>query len=177
MTPFECAAWAVLSQRYPSAAALRVKQALQDKYGSNINVQGRKRAAFPEPNQIANRDSKEIASIVKNDRRASFLISVAKAFYEMDEHFLRTAKYDQVEDKLRSIEGIGDWSSRLIMIRGLGRMEKLAIESRLLRAASKVYGKGREVTEPVLEQLSEKYGPWKGYWAYYLRTNALSTQV
>ena len=170
LTPFECACWAVLSQRYPAAAALRLKQALREKYGSNLSVDGHQYPAFPEPGRIAQANEKEISSIVKNKRRAGFLVSVAKAFYEIDERFLRTGKYDQVEEKLRSIDGIGEWSSRLIMLRGLGRMEKLAIEKRLLRAASKVYGKGREVTQPVLEQMAEKYGPWKGYWAYYLRT-------
>jgi DNA-3-methyladenine glycosylase II len=170
LTPFECACWAVLSQRYPAAAALRIKQALREKYGTSITNQSQQFWAFPEPGRIARVDEKELLPIVKNERRTSFLLAVAKAFNEMDERSLRTGKYDEVEQKLRSIDGIGEWSSRLIMLRGLGRMEKLAVEKKLLRAASKVYGKGREVTQNILEQIAEKYGPWKGYWAYYLRT-------
>ncbi len=175
LTPFECACWAVLSQRYPAAAALRIKQALKEKYGTSMFLEGQHFWAFPEPGRLARIDVKELLPIVKNERRTSFLLSVAKAFNEMDERFLRTGKYDQVEEKLRSIDGIGEWSSRLVMLRGLGRMEKLAVEKRLLKAASKVYGKGREVTQSVLEQMAEKYGPWKGYWAYYLRTISLKS--
>lgn len=170
LTPFESACWSVLSQRYPAAAALRIKHALKEKYGTSLLLEGKQFWAFPEPGRLARTDVKELLPIVKNERRTSFLLSVAKAFNDMDERFLRTGKYDQVEEKLRSIDGIGEWSSRLIMLRGLGRMEKLAVEKRLLRAASKVYGKGREMTQSVLEQMAEKYGPWKGYWAYYLRT-------
>lgn len=173
LTPFECASWAILSQRYPAAAARRMKQSLTEKYGTSLNIENRQYWSFPEPGRLARVEEKELLSIVQNERRAQFLLAVAKAFSEMDERFLRTAKYDVVEEKLRSINGIGDWSSRLIMLRGLGRMEKLAVEKRLLRATSKVYGKGREVTQSVLDQMAEKYGPWKGYWAYYLRANSM----
>src|SRR5260370_9361601 len=54
-------------------------------------------------------------------------------------------------------------------------MEKIAVEKRLLKAASKVYGRGRTMTQSVLDQMAEKYGPWKGYWAYYLRTAAMKS--
>jgi DNA-3-methyladenine glycosylase II len=173
LTPFECASWAVLSQRYPAAAARRMKKSLTEKYGNSLKIENRQHWAFPDPGRLARVEQKELLSIVQNERRTQFLLAVAKAFSEMDERFLRTAKYDEVEEKLRSINGIGEWSSRLIMLRGLGRMEKLAVEKRLLRAASKVYGKGREVTQSVLDQMAEKYGPWKGYWAYYLRANSI----
>jgi DNA-3-methyladenine glycosylase II len=54
-------------------------------------------------------------------------------------------------------------------------MEKIAVEKRLLKAASKVYGRGRTMTQSVLDQMAEKYGPWKGYWAYYLRSAAMKS--
>jgi DNA-3-methyladenine glycosylase II len=80
-----------------------------------------------------------------------------------------------VEKWLSQIQGIGDWSSKLILLRGLGRMEKIAVEKRLLKVASKVYGRGRTLTQSILDQMAEKYGPWKGYWAYYLRTAAMKS--
>ncbi len=59
------------------------------------------------------------------------------------------------------------------MLRGLGRMEKLAVEKRLLEAASKVYSKNGTLSPNELGSIAERYGPWKGYWAYYLRAAAL----
>ena len=103
------------------------------------------------------------------------MIGVAKAFSETDERFLRTAKYEEVEEWLRGIKGIGEWSSRLILLRGLGRMEKLAVENKLLKAASIVYGHGKPLSQNTFDQIAEKYGPWKGYWAYYLRTIAMKS--
>ncbi|HZY46620.1 MAG TPA: DNA-3-methyladenine glycosylase 2 family protein, partial [Candidatus Bathyarchaeia archaeon] len=97
-----------------------------------------------------------------------YLGNVIKAFNDVDERFLRTAAYDKVEEWLKNIKGIGEWSARLILLRGLGRMEKLAVEKRLIVAAARVYGK--PMTEQRLHVIAERYGKWKGYWAYYLRT-------
>ena len=172
ITPFECASWAVLSQRYPMSAAQKVKQAIMEKVGTALEVEGSVYRAFPEPAKLARASESELMAIVRNQRRVEFLFNVAKAFSEIDERFLRTAKYDEVSDWLGKIKGIGEWSSRLIMLRGLGRMEKLAVEARLLKVASNVYGHGNPIAEPRLEQIAEKYGPWKGYWAYYLRASS-----
>src|SRR5207253_5507281 len=139
------------------------------------DVSGHKSVSFPEPYRLAYVAEGDLGTIVKNQRKTQFSIGVAKAFAEKDEKFLRTAKYDDVEKWLSQIQGIGDWSSKLILLRGLGRMEKIAVEKRLLRAASKVYGRGRTLTQSVLDQMAEKYGPWKGYWAYYLRTASMKS--
>jgi DNA-3-methyladenine glycosylase II len=175
LTPFESACWAVLSQRFPAAAAQRTKQAITEKFGPSLEMNGQRYVAFPEPHRLASANEQDLLAIIKNRRRTQFLTGVAKAFTEKDERFLRTAKYDQVEEWLGQIQGIGEWSSRLIMLRGLGRMEKIAVEKRLLKAASKIYDRGMTLTQNVLDQMAEKYGPWKGYWAYYLRTAAMKS--
>ena len=172
ITPFECASWAVLSQRYPMGAAQKVKQAIMEKFGTGLEVEGRMYRAFPEPARLARASEDELLPLVRNQRRVEFLLGVTKAFSDIDERFLRTAKYDEVEGWLSNIRGIGEWSSKLIMLRGLGRMEKLAVETRLLKVASSVYGHGKPFAEARLEQIAEKYGPWKGYWAYYLRASS-----
>ena len=175
LTPFECACWAVLSQRYPLAAAQRAKKAIVEKFGTSFQADGSSYPAFPEPARLARASEQEFFPIVRNKRKVQYLIGVAKAFSETDERFLRTAKYEEVEEWLREIKGIGEWSSRLILLRGLGRMEKLAVENKLLKAASIVYGHGKPLARNVFDQIAEKYGPWKGYWAYYLRTIAMKS--
>ena len=177
ITPFECASWAVLSQRYPMGAAQKVKQAIMEKFGTGLEVERHTYRAFPEPSRLARAVIDELMPLVRNKRRVEFLVGVANAFSDIDERFLRTAKYDEVEKWLSKINGIGEWSSKLIMLRGLGRMEKLAVEKRLLKAASSVYGYGQPLAQPRFDQIAEKYGPWKGYWAYYLRASSRMTSV
>ena len=170
LTPFECACWAVLSQRNQLNAARKAKQALLERFGTSLEVEGHVYKAFPEPNQLAEASSEDLKEVIRHDRREDYLGHITKAFTEADERFLRTGEYDKVEEWLKNIRGIGDFSSKLIMLRGLGRMDKLAIEKRLIAAAGRVYG--RPMKEQRLHVISEKYGRAKGYWAYYLRTAA-----
>jgi DNA-3-methyladenine glycosylase II len=180
ITPFECASWAVLSQRYPMGAAQKVKQTIMEKFGTGLELDHHLYRAFPEPSRLARASAEELMPLVRNKRRVEFLIGVANAFSEIDERFLRTAKYDEVAAWLGKINGIGESSSKLIMLRGLGRMEKLAVETRLLKAASSVYGHGKPLTpltQARFDQLAERYGPSKGYWAYYLRASSKMSSV
>ena len=170
LTPFECACWAVLSQRNQLSAARKAKQALLERFGTSLEVNGHVYWAFPEPAQLQEASKEELRSLIKHERREKYLGEVIKAFNQVDERFLRNADYDKVERWLTNITGIGEWSARLILLRGLGRMEKLAIEKRLIAAAGRVYGK--PMTTQRLHVISEKYARWKGYWAYYLRTAA-----
>jgi DNA-3-methyladenine glycosylase II len=170
LTPFECACWAVLSQRNQLSAARKAKQALLERFGTSLEVNGSLYRAFPEPGQLAEASKEEMKALIKHARREEYLGEVIKAFNNVDERFLRTADYDKVEDWLKNIRGIGDWSAKLILLRGLGRMENLAVEKRLIAATGRVYGK--PMTTQRLHVIAEKYGRWKGYWAYYLRTAA-----
>jgi DNA-3-methyladenine glycosylase II len=170
LTPFENACWAVLTQRNPMKMAQKTKQALIERYGNHLVVDGNDYWAFPEPIQIAVADDDEILKLIRNDRRAEYLIATARAFSEVDDEFLKTASDEEVEAWLRNIKGIGEWSATFIMIRGLGRMEYVPLsETRLLEAASKVYGHGNELSREELKHLAERYGSWQGYWAHYLR--------
>ena len=170
LTPFENACWAVLTQRNPMQIAQKTKHELIERYGSTLKVNGTVYSAFPEPIQIAVVDESELLKVIRNDRRTEYLIATARAFSEVNEEFLKTAPDEEIEAWLRNIKGIGEWSATFIMVRGLGRMEYIPLtETRLLEAASKVYGHAEELSREDLKRLAERYGPWQGYWAHYLR--------
>lgn len=164
LTPFENACWAVLTQRNPIAAARKAKDRLTEKFGGKLEVDGAEYAAFPEAAQLVSVSPDELKTIIRNEQKVQYLSAVVAAFARVDEQFLRAGPYDEVASWLRNIKGIGAWSASFILIRSLGRMETiLRDDKRLSEAASKVYGR----TD--LEQLAECYGPWRGYWAHYLR--------
>jgi DNA-3-methyladenine glycosylase II len=128
---------------------------------------------FPEPSNLL-AASAEIPQLVPNKRKAEYLFFVAEALSKVEEQWLRTAPYEDVYDWLTGIKGIGDWSANFVMIRGLGRMEELSnIESQLALDVSRIYvGKDEPMTNEKVCEIAEKYGKWKGYWAYYLRIYA-----
>ena len=139
-----------------------------ERFGTSLEMKGQVYRAFPEPGQLIDASKSELKTLINHERREEYLENVIRAFNEIDERFLRTADYDKVDNWLKNIKGIGEWSARLILSRGLGRMEKLAPEKRLITAAARIYGK--PMTEQRLHVIAERYGRWKGYWAYYLRT-------
>lgn len=107
LTPFENACWAILAQCTPLAAARRMKGALTERLGGGITVDGATHRAFPEPARLAAVAPDELAHAIGNGRKAGFLRAAATAFSTVDESFLRTAAYDDVEGWLRRIPGIG----------------------------------------------------------------------
>jgi DNA-3-methyladenine glycosylase II len=170
LTPFEIACWAILAQRIPVAVARKMKKNIVKKLGGQIKVKGVDYFSFPEPSNVA-AVSSALPQLVPNKRKAEYLSGVADAFSKVDEQWLRVAPYDEVYDWLTDIKGIGDWSANFIMIRGLGRMEELSnIEPQLALDVARIYaGKDEQMNDADVCQIAEKYGNWKGYWAYYLR--------
>ena len=170
LTPFEISCWAILAQRIPMKIAHKMKENIIKKVGGQINIKGVEYRSFPEPSSLV-AALPELPGLVSNKRKVEYLSSVAKAFCGVDEQWLRVAPYDEVHSWLTDIKGIGDWSAHFIMIRGLGRMEELSdIEPRLALDVARIYlGKDEPMINEEVCQIAEKYGKWKGYWAYYLR--------
>ncbi|GAC1426877.1 MAG: DNA-3-methyladenine glycosylase [Ktedonobacteraceae bacterium] len=173
LTPFETACWAVLTQRNPMNMSQKMKKSLVATYSSTITVDGVAYTAFPEAARMAHVSEDELTGVVRNARKAEYLIAVIKAFNDVDEHFLRTGDYDEVEKWLRSIRGFGEWSASFVLVRGLGRMEHLTSNEKvMLAAASRLYGHGEDLTRAEVERIAEQYGPYKGYWGHYLRVGS-----
>jgi DNA-3-methyladenine glycosylase II len=172
LTPFENACWAVLTQRNPIPIARQIKQAIVERFGGRLDLDGERYWAFPTAARLAAADPAELLDLIRNQRRAEYLHAIALAFSDVSEEWLRTAPYDEVESWLRGIKGIGAWSASFVLLRGLGRMEKVPIgEGRLSDAVSKIYGRGRALNDTEIQQIAERYGAWQGYWAHYLRVN------
>jgi DNA-3-methyladenine glycosylase II len=165
LTLCEIACWSVLTQHLAIPAARKMRQALVEAYGSSLTVDGQVYWAFPERERLAAAGIDELATLIKDERRATYLHGVIAALGEIDEEFLRTAPYDEAEAALRSIKGIGPWSAAFILLRGLGRMERMLLDLKpFLRALPKVYGESA-----TMKQLEERYGRWFGYWGFYFR--------
>jgi DNA-3-methyladenine glycosylase II len=169
LTPFEAAAWAVLSQRISMKVAHKMKNKLTEAVGDSIQVEEVDYKTFPSARQVINLGVENLVSIIKNERKSEYLIAVAEAFDRVDENFLRHGNIEEVKEWLLNIRGIGEWSAHLELIRGLGRMEELSEQDQtLFNCFKKFYG--REATEEQLKRIAAGYGGYKGYWAYYLRT-------
>jgi len=169
LTPFESACWAVLSQRISMKVAHNMKERLTQAFRDNILIDDVDYWTFPSADQIKNLGVENLTAILKNHRKSEYLMNVSKSFTTVEEDFLRKAPLDEVKNWLLNIKGIGEWSAHLKLIRGLGRMEELSRNDRMLTScAKKVYGSG--ISDEDLNEIVGGYEDYKGYWTYYLRT-------
>lgn len=168
LTPFENAAWAIVSQRVQMPVARKMWDALVMHYGTALTVEGTTYRAFPPAERLAIVGPDVLAEDVPYLRKAEYLHATARAFDDVDEEWLRSAPYDDVRIWLLSIPGIGAWSASFVLIRALGRMERISHEEALLRAAIRLYGLAA-ATPTGLQTIADRYGVWQGYWAHYLR--------
>lgn len=165
LTLCEAACWSILAQRRQVPIARKMKRALVEHYGCSTEVDGSTYWAFPERDRLASVSTSELAALIKDERRATYLKDLISALGHLDEQFLRTAPYDEAESALRRIKGIGEWSAAFILLRGLGRMERMLLDLKpFLEALPKVYG-----SQETMEHLAEQYGSWFGYWGFYFR--------
>ena len=169
LTPFESACWAVLSQRISMKVAHNMKERLIQSVGDKISIDYVDYWTFPSADQIKNLGVENLTLILKNHRKSEYLMNVSEAFTMVEEDFLRNAPLNEVKNWLLDIKGIGEWSAHLELIRGLGRMDEVSRNDRILtKCAKQIYGS--EVTENDLNEIMEGYGDYKGYWTYYIRT-------
>ncbi|MCZ7542265.1 MAG: DNA-3-methyladenine glycosylase 2 family protein [Anaerolineae bacterium] len=168
LTPFENAAWAVLAQRTALETAHALKQRVLARFGGSLEVEGTVYRAFPEPAQLAEAGEAALAAALGDARKAAYLHAAAEAFAGVDERFLRTGPFEMVEAWLQGIKGVGQWSSNFILIRGLGRMERVPQGRALAAAIANVYGPVMSLE--AAQRMVDRYGPYQGYWAHYLRT-------
>ena len=172
-SPFEAAVWAILSQRNRMTQARNMFRSLVGRFGYEIELDGITYWAFPEPQDIAGCNEGDLAYVARNLRRGEFLLEAARAFALVPPDFLTNAEYAEAEAWLRGITGIGPWSASFILLRGLGRSETVPLPDQgFLDAASRVYGSGLTLETAEILRIAQRYHPWQGYWAHYLRIGA-----
>jgi DNA-3-methyladenine glycosylase II len=170
LTPFENTCWTILSQRNLLAVAQRMKRVLIKEFSAGVEVDGMTYWPFPGAKAVVQAGLEDLTRLLRNSRRAEYVHGASVAFSQVDDRFLREGPYDDVFHWLREIPGVGEWSAALIMIRSLGRMDRIPYTDRsLLRLAGHVYGRGGPVSPEELQQLADRYGDLQGYWAHYLR--------
>ncbi|WP_394845947.1 hypothetical protein LZC95_00605 [Pendulispora brunnea] len=169
---FEAACWSVLMQREPMARARQTKRALVERFGASLEVEGHVHWAFPEARAIAGASPSAVAEVVRHPKKAAAIFTLARAFAEMPDDFLRTASHTEAESWLRALPMIGDFSATFILFRGLGRMQRFAAaqNEHLVEAARRVYH-APTLSDTDISNMGDRYGEWRGYWALYLRAS------
>jgi 3-methyladenine DNA glycosylase/8-oxoguanine DNA glycosylase len=170
-SPYEAAAWAVISQRVQMKQAAKVRMRMCEGLGHELDVAGRTMHTFPDPETL--RVTSSIEGL--NERKIERLHGVADAALDgrLDAAALRAAGPDRALEDVQEIPGIGPFSADLIVIRGAGEPDHFSRTERRLHAAmASAYGvDARDVD--ALEAIAATWRPFRS-WIGFLFRNRLS---
>jgi DNA-3-methyladenine glycosylase II len=167
-SPYEAAAWALMSQRVQTAQAARIKVRLAEEFGETVEIHGDRMQAFPAPSRLL-----ELSAFRGLfGRKVEYLRGLAHATLEgrLDADRLRSLPTDEALAELQHLPGVGEFSSRLILLRGAAVADAPpAPEPRLLHAVSLAYGLEDPPPEAELERLIDGWKPYRTWTAFLLR--------
>jgi AraC family transcriptional regulator, regulatory protein of adaptative response / DNA-3-methyladenine glycosylase II len=166
---FELAIRAVLGQQITVAGAIRLAGRLVAAYGKPMHrPDGELTHNFPEPHALADA---RLDALGLPRSRAAALSAVAAAAAKNPDIFTVSNSLEETVQRLRSIEGVGEWTAQYIALRQLREPDAFpASDIGLRRALADDDGRRPDAAE-VLER-AEQWRPWRAYAAQHLWASA-----
>ncbi len=156
-SPYEAAAWCVLSQRTRVPLAARLRRDLIVAHGND--------GVFPAPDALIR--AIDVGELDLPGRKPEYLRAVAEAALTglLNGPRLRTMPEESARRDLLTVTGIGPFATDLILIRGANAQDILPrAERRLYAEISYQYG-----PDSVLEEVAERWRPFRSWAAVHLR--------
>ncbi|MDB5071751.1 MAG: 3-methyladenine glycosylase/8-oxoguanine glycosylase-like protein [Candidatus Eremiobacteraeota bacterium] len=171
-SPYEAAAWAVLSVRRVPKQMASVRRRLCEAHGATFQLAGERVAAFPTPDQLLVVDA---FPGISADRLAR-MHGVARAALDglLDIARIHALGPEAAMADLQRIGGIGPFYSALIVVRASGFADVLPLEEqKALALAGELYGLGAPATREQFTEIAEAWRPFRT-WAVVLMRAAAS---
>lgn len=170
-SPYEAAAWCVLSLRWNARQAAAVRERLCRAHGRAVDVAGERMAAFPTPAQLLDVASFPGIPALKVERLHA--VARAAANGELDAERLRHDEPAAVLARLREIPGIGPFSASLVLLRASGvRDVPVDREPRLAEIVGRLYDLPGPASPDDMARIAEPWRPFRTWVAVLLRAAA-----
>ena len=165
-SPYEAAAWSIISARKPRAYAAALRTKLATAHGTVFTLSGQELAAFPLPEKLASLRSFPGIDATRMTR----LRAVARAALDglLDAARLAAVEPDVARAELETLPGIGPFYADLVLVRATGLTDLLPRnEPMLLSYVGHFYASGKPVDMARLEAIAERWRPFRT-WATVL---------
>jgi DNA-3-methyladenine glycosylase II len=165
-SPYEAAAQAVIGQRISMSQAARIKLGLARRLGAEVEAGGHRLSAFPLPQRLVDLDEAPGLSAEKVVR----LRGVAEGAIDgrLDATRLRAQPFDEALATLRTIRGVGEWSSQHILLRGAGVADAVPLADPRTRVAIRAaYDLPAEPSDEELTSIADAWRPFR-MWGFVL---------
>lgn len=169
-SPYEAAAWAIVSARRPSGQAAVVRRRISEELGTTFDVGGVAMAAFPLPERLLEvRPGPGLP-----EEKVVRLRGVAEAALagRLDPVRLRALEPQAATAELLTLRGIGPFYATLILVRASGVADVTAPERRMLASAARQYGLDAPPDADAFEALSQAWRPFRTWAQVLLRVAA-----
>jgi DNA-3-methyladenine glycosylase II len=167
-SPYEAAAWALISQRMRMTQAAAIKRRLADQLGEAVSIHGEVRPAFPSPTRLQKLDA--VPGLTEQKIARLRALAHAALAGRLDAQRLRAMPPAQALTQLQILPGIGPFGAELILLRGAGAADVLPDnEPRVRRAAAQAYGLPHEPTPAEFATLAEAWRPFRTWVCVLLR--------
>jgi len=167
-SPYEAAAWTIIGHRIRIRQAAAIKARMAAQLGEQVTFGDQVVHAFPSPARLASLDSFPGLA----GRKPEWLRSVALAALDgrLDAGRLRALPRETALKELKTLPGIGDFSSGLILLRGACDPDAVAYhEPRLTLAVRDAYGLDGPATPEQLTEISDRWRPYRTWVTLLLR--------
>jgi DNA-3-methyladenine glycosylase II len=165
-SPYEAAAWVVLSARRPRRQVAETRRKLSEAYGTTFDLAGEQIAALPTPERLLGIESFPGLP----EEKVTRLHGVAQAALEgvLATDRLQRMGPEAANRELQSIRGIGPFYASLIIVRACGFVDVLpAEEPHLHGLLQRIYGLSHEPTTQEVSAMAEAWRPFRT-WACVL---------
>lgn len=173
-SPYEAAAWAIVSQRVRMTQAARVKTRMAEELGEAVDIHGDVRYAFPGPARLAGLG--RFPGLM--GRKPEYLRALADATLEgrLDAPHLRSLPEEDALRELHLLPGVGDFSARLILVRGAGLADApVGREPRFMQVFADLYGTGSDPADMEIEAITNHWIPYRVWCSVLLRTSVMES--
>jgi DNA-3-methyladenine glycosylase II len=151
----------VLGQQLSVAATRAILSRVVERFGGRL----------PSPAELLAADPQVLRDSGMSARKAATLRAIAERFVDgrLGDQRLARMSDDQVEAALTEVPGIGPWTARGFLLIALDRPDVfLPGDLALRRAFQRAYGFDHPPTEPEMEQLAERWRPYRSLAVAYL---------
>ena len=164
-SPYEAAAWAVISARRPARQMAEVRRRLGEAHGRVFEVAGERLAALPTPERLLEIDAFESLNAEKVERLHG--VATAALAGALDVGHLQALGPDAAMVDLQRIKGIGPFYSSLIVVRGSGFADVPVAEPKVLELVTQLWDLPSTPTTAAFLAMAERWRPFRT-WATVL---------
>lgn len=169
-SPYEAAAWSIISARRRAAQGARVRNDIAERFGVTFELAERIVHAFPQPETLQELPD-DLPGL--NPEKVSRLRALAGAALagELEVELLQRLGPDRAWIELQRLKGLGPFYAGLVVVRASGFADALLpmAEPKLLARAAELYGLPRPPTLERFAAMAEAWRPFRTWTTVLIR--------